>query len=66
MSPRIDDEALYSGEGAILAKQAILKVRTAAALLKVHPNTMRSLVKRGEVPGVKIGRDWRFLESDLV
>jgi excisionase family DNA binding protein len=48
------------------AREAFLKLRAAASFLQVHPNTLRSLVTRREVPGVKIGRDWRFLESNLV
>jgi excisionase family DNA binding protein len=38
----------------------------AAALLKVHPNTVRARVREGRMPGAKVGRDWRFLEADLV
>jgi excisionase family DNA binding protein len=34
--------------------------------LNVHPNTVRSQVRRGELPGAKIGGGWRFLEADLL
>jgi excisionase family DNA binding protein len=43
-----------------------LTLRETAAFLNVHPNTVRSQVQRGELPGAKIGRGWRFLEADLV
>lgn len=45
---------------------AILDLRAAAALLHMHPNTLRSYAIAGLVPGAKIGRFWRFLECDLV
>ena len=28
--------------------------------LKVHPSTVYKMAKRGELPGFKIGSDWRF------
>jgi excisionase family DNA binding protein len=47
------------------AEPAVLTLREAAALLGLYPNTVRSHVTRGLLPGVKVGRDWHFLESDL-
>jgi excisionase family DNA binding protein len=44
----------------------ILTLRGAAALLELHPNTVRAQVRRGIIPGARIGRRWRFLEADLV
>lgn len=44
----------------------VMTLRAAAALLGVHPNTARAHVRRGTIPGTKVGRDWRFLEADLV
>src|SRR5258708_3420039 len=46
--------------------RAILTLRGAASFLDLHPNTVRSQVRRGLLPGTKIGRNWRFLEDDLV
>jgi excisionase family DNA binding protein len=48
------------------AEQLFLTLRGAAALLKVHPNTVRAHAVRGLLPAAKVGRDWRFLEADLV
>jgi len=28
--------------------------------LRVHPSTVYKMAKRGELPGFKIGSDWRF------
>lgn len=44
----------------------VLTLRGAAAFLKVHPNTVRSQAKKRLIPATKVGRDWRFLEADLV
>ena len=43
-----------------------LTLRAAAALLDVHPNAVRAHAREGKLPGAKVGRDWRFLEADLV
>jgi excisionase family DNA binding protein len=47
-------------------EHGVLTLRGAAAFLKVHPNTVRTQARRGLLPGAKVGRDWRFLEADLV
>lgn len=41
-------------------------LREAAALFGVHPNTVRRYARQAVIPCTKIGRDWRFLEVDLV
>ena len=38
----------------------------AANFLGIHKETARDLAARGELPGAKVGRAWRFLEEDLV
>ncbi len=42
-----------------------LKTREAAAYLGVHVETLRRLARRREIPSFKVGRDWRFNESEL-
>ena len=37
----------------------------ASAFLGAHKETVRRLAVSGEIPGVKIGRSWRFIEQDL-
>jgi len=37
----------------------------AAELLQLHPKTVKRLAQDGELPGMKIGRVWRFRESSL-
>jgi excisionase family DNA binding protein len=34
-----------------------------AELVRLHRNTVQALAKSGELPGVKIGRQWRFRRS---
>ncbi|MGC8529627.1 MAG: helix-turn-helix domain-containing protein [Leptospirillia bacterium] len=43
-----------------------LTLPQAAAFLQFHPNWVRKEAKAGRIPGRKIGREWRFLEEDLV
>lgn len=43
----------------------ILTVEQAAEKLQVRPNTVRSWLKHGKIPGRKIGRIYRISESDL-
>lgn len=35
-------------------------VEDVAAFLKLQPETIRSMARRGELPGLKIGKVWRF------
>ena len=46
--------------------ERVLTIREAAALLKVHPNTIRNLLAEGRIPVARVGRQWRFLEGELV
>ena len=48
----LDLEAAVSG-----AKLTAVEVAT---LLRIHPTTVYKMAKRGELPGFKIGSDWRF------
>ncbi|OGV37764.1 MAG: MerR family transcriptional regulator, partial [Legionellales bacterium RIFCSPHIGHO2_12_FULL_35_11] len=38
----------------------------AANFLGTHKETVRRMVAGGQLPGVKIGKSWRFLQDDLV
>jgi excisionase family DNA binding protein len=37
-----------------------MTVREISAYLRVHPSTIYKLLHRGELPGFRIGTDWRF------
>ncbi len=38
----------------------LLTVKELADYLRVHPSTIYRLLKRGNLPGIKLGSDWRF------
>ena len=48
-----------------MANDRILTLEQAAELLQVHYETVRRWMVKGEIPGRKIGRGWRIVESDL-
>jgi len=41
-------------------------LQQAAAFLGLHPVTLQQRAKAGLIPGAKIGKEWRFLDVDLV
>lgn len=41
-------------------------IMEAAEFLGAHKETIRRMAVSGHLPGVKIGRSWRFIEQDLV
>jgi excisionase family DNA binding protein len=43
-----------------------LDLEAAAEVLGIHPTTLRERAAAGDIPGAKIGKEWRFLETDLV
>jgi excisionase family DNA binding protein len=45
--------------------EPLVDARRAAELLKVHPKTVKRLAQEGLLPSMKIGRVWRFRESEL-
>lgn len=36
-----------------------------ANMFDVHPETIRRMLKRGEIKGYKFGREWRVNEDEL-
>jgi excisionase family DNA binding protein len=45
--------------------ESLLDVAEAAKLLRIHPKTLRNKARRGIIPGVQVGRLWRFRPSSL-
>ena len=43
----------------------LLRVDETARLLRLSERTIRRLVATGELPGVRVGRQWRIATSDL-
>lgn len=44
----------------------ILTLEEAAAYLRLHRRTVEAMLLRGELPGKKLGRQWRILKTELV
>ena len=44
---------------------AFLTTEEVLGYLKVTPRTIYRLIRAGELPAVRIGRQWRFRRSDL-
>ena len=42
-----------------------LTIHEAARFLGAHPQTVRKLAKKGEIPSFKVGREWRFRRDAL-
>jgi excisionase family DNA binding protein len=40
-------------------------VEDVAAFLKLQPETIRSMARRGELPALKIGKVWRFQKNAI-
>jgi excisionase family DNA binding protein len=45
--------------------EPLLDSDEAAALLKIHPKTLQRMARRGEIPGIQLGKLWRFRASAL-
>jgi excisionase family DNA binding protein len=45
--------------------EPLLDTDEAARLLRMHPGTLRTKARIGAIPGVQVGRRWRFRASTL-
>jgi excisionase family DNA binding protein len=58
--------AQFSASGDIMATESkytlprVMTVKELSDYLRVHPSTIYKLLRRGELPGFRIGTDWRF------
>jgi excisionase family DNA binding protein len=43
----------------------VLTVNELSDYLKVHPTTIYRLLKAGQLPGFRIGSDWRFNVEEI-
>jgi excisionase family DNA binding protein len=43
----------------------VMTVKELSSYLRVHPSTIYKLLRRGEIPGFRIGTDWRF-SADVI
>jgi excisionase family DNA binding protein len=45
--------------------ESVLTINEVAEILRMHSTTVYRLVRRGELPGFKIGGHWRFNRASL-
>ncbi|HEY0071287.1 MAG TPA: helix-turn-helix domain-containing protein [Chloroflexia bacterium] len=44
----------------------LLTVEETASILKLSPYTIREMLNQKKLPGIKVGRQWRIREQDLL
>jgi excisionase family DNA binding protein len=49
----------------MLPKRTVYTVKELAEYLGIHTSTVYRLLKRDQLPGFKVGSDWRFNEDDI-
>lgn len=47
------------------ADARLLTPREAARWLKIAPQTVVRMARRGDLPGRRVGRRWRFLQAEI-
>jgi excisionase family DNA binding protein len=45
--------------------QGFLTTEDLLSYLRITPRTMYRLIRNGEIPAIRIGRQWRFRRADL-
>ena len=43
----------------------VLTLEETAEFLKVHPSTIYRLLKKKQIPAIKVGSDWRFTHESI-
>ena len=63
----LSDQRLPNRQNRLQAMSSeILDIQGAATLLGVSPRTVYRLAARSQLPGVKIGKEWRFSRKRLI
>jgi excisionase family DNA binding protein len=47
-------------DSGVKARSSVMTVRELADYLRVHPSTVYRLLRTNQLPGFRIGSDWRF------
>jgi excisionase family DNA binding protein len=58
-------ESMTSVPGRISMNNEILTVQEVANYLRIDIRTVYRLAKKGDIPCIKIGRQWRFNRNDI-
>ena len=59
------DNASNHRESEVLQKEDVLTVDEASELLRVSVNSIRASLAKGQLPGAKVGREWRLSRHAL-
>ena len=57
----VDPEDPNSG----ISDNTLMTVDEVAEFLRLKPETIRSMARRGDLPGIKLGRVWRFRRTSI-
>lgn len=49
----------------IMQQEQVYSIDEAAQMLRVHPDTIRRMIKRGELQANRVGRQYRIPRSEL-
>lgn len=45
--------------------EPLIDANEVASLLGLHPKTVQQMARTGRVPGIRIGKFWRFRKSEI-
>jgi excisionase family DNA binding protein len=62
-TPAISDSLCKPPASESWTPEPLLDSEEAAAIMKVHPKTLQKLARQGRIPGVHVGKLWRFRAS---
>ena len=62
-TPAISDSLRKPPASESWTPEPLLDSEEAAAIMKVHPKTLQKLARQGRIPGVHVGKLWRFRAS---
>lgn len=57
---------MRKGQGNDMTLDDLLTAQEVADYLGLHLVTVRDMLREGKLPGRKVGREWRVLESELM
>lgn len=58
-------KVIQEGTNSSIGYSNLLTVDEVAKFLRLKPETIRSMARRGDLPAIKIGRVWRFRRSSI-
>ena len=45
--------------------EPLIDVEEGARLLGLHPKTVQQMARNGRIPGIRVGKFWRFRKSEI-